>query len=165
MLENVEVRGNFRTASSGPQLDATIRSTGGSLRDVAYRTLDAQASLRNQKLTFERLTLSAFDGSIAGAGSYDMAKPNEPAFAFRGKVDGVDVSKLLAQLGAGRALQMTGRLHANLDLDGRGSEWEVIRPRADREWLRSKSWMGCSRASTSPKAFSAASPGSRDSAI
>ncbi len=127
VLENVEVRGNFRAASSGPQLDATLRSTGGNLRDVAYRTLEARASLRDQKLTFERLTLSAFDGSITGAGSYDMAKPDAPAFRFRGKVDGIDVGALVAHFGVGRALQMAGRLHATLDLNGSGSEWEVIR--------------------------------------
>jgi AsmA protein len=127
VLENVEVRGNFRSASSGPQLDATLRSTGGSLRDIAYRTLDGQASLRNQKLTFERLKLSAFDGSITGAGSYDMANPDAPAFALRGKVDGIDVGALFAHFGAGRALQMSGRLQGTFDLDGRGSEWEVIR--------------------------------------
>ncbi len=127
VLENVEVRGNFRIASSGPQLDATLRSTGGSLRDVAYRTLDGRASLRDRKLTFERLTLSAFDGRFTGAGSYDMAKPDAPAFAFRGKVDGIDVGALIARFGAGRELQMAGRLHATLDLNGSGSEWEVIR--------------------------------------
>ncbi len=124
---DLELRGNFRAASSGLQLDATLRSTSGSLCDVAYRTLDARASLRDQKLTFERLTLSAFDGSITGTGSYDLAKPDVPAFAFRGKVDGIDVGALFARFGAGRALQMAGRLHATLDLNGSGSEWEVIR--------------------------------------
>jgi hypothetical protein len=128
VIENVEVRGNFRKAAGGPQLDATFRSTGGSLRDIAYRTLDGQASLRNQKLTIERLTLSAFDGSIAGAGSYDMVKPDEPAFSLRGKVDGIDVGALIAHFGAGGALQMSGRLQSSFDLGGRGSEWEVIRP-------------------------------------
>jgi hypothetical protein len=97
------------------------------LRDIAYRTLDGRASLRGQKLSFERLTLSAFDGSIAGAGSYDMANPDAPVFSFRGKVDAIDVGPLAAHFGAGRALQMTGRLQASLDLDGHGSEWEVIR--------------------------------------
>jgi uncharacterized protein involved in outer membrane biogenesis len=127
VLENVEARGSFRKADSGPQLDATFQSTGGSLRDIAYRALDCKVSLRNQKLTIERLTLSAFDGSIAGAGSYDMARPDAPAFAFRGNLDDIDVAKLFAHFGTGRALQMSGRLRANVDLVGRGSEWEVIR--------------------------------------
>jgi hypothetical protein len=127
VLENIEVRGNFRSASNGPQLDATLRSTGGSLRDIAYRTLDGQASLRNRKLTFERLVLSAFEGSIDGVGSYDMAKAGEPAFSFRGKVDGIDVGALVAHFGGGHALQMSGRLQGTFDLNGRGSEWETIR--------------------------------------
>jgi uncharacterized protein involved in outer membrane biogenesis len=127
VIENVEVRGNFRKVGSDPQFDATFQSSGGSLRDVAYRTLNGKASLRNQKLTLERLTLSAFDGSIDGAGSYGMAKPDEPAFSFRGKVDGVDVGALVAHFGGERALQMSGRLHGTIDLVGRGSEWEVIR--------------------------------------
>jgi AsmA protein len=127
VLEDVEVRGNFRSANGGPQLDATVRSNAGSLRDIAYRTLDGRASLRGQKLTVDPLTLSAFDGNIAGAGSYDMAKPDVPVFSFRGRVDGVDVGALAAHFGGGRTLQMAGRLKANLDLNGRGSEWEVIR--------------------------------------
>jgi hypothetical protein len=56
-----------------------------------------------------------------------MAKPDEPAFSFRGKVDGVDVGALVAHFGGERALQMSGRLHGTIDLVGRGSEWEVIR--------------------------------------
>jgi uncharacterized protein involved in outer membrane biogenesis len=127
VLEDLEVRGNFHTASSGPQLDATVKSNSGSLRDIDYRTLDGQVSLRGQKLSFDRLTLSAFDGTIVGAGSYDMADPDAPAFSFRGKVDGVDVGPLAAHLGGARTPQMTGRLQANLDIDGYGSEWEVIR--------------------------------------
>jgi AsmA protein len=90
-------------------------------------TVEHQASRRGQKFTFERLELSAFDGSIDGTGSYDMAKADEPAFSFRGKVDGIDVGALVAHFGAGRALQMSGRLQGTFDLDGRGSEWEVIR--------------------------------------
>jgi AsmA protein len=127
VLEDVEIRGNFRTTSSGPQLDATVRSNGGSLRDIDYQKLDGQVSLRGQKVRFERLTLSAFDGSIEGAGSYDMAKPDAPAFSLQGKVDGIDVGALADHFGAGRTLQLTGRLKANLDVDGYGTEWEVIR--------------------------------------
>jgi len=127
VVENLEARGNFRRAGAHPQLDAAFQSTRGSLRDIAYEKLDGQASLRNQKLTIDRLTLSAFDGSIAGAGSYDLVKTSAPAFAFRGQLDGVDVSALLAHLGAGRALQLAGRLRADFDFGGRGSEWEVIR--------------------------------------
>jgi hypothetical protein len=127
VIENLEASGSFRKAGGDPQLDATFQSSGGSLRDIAYRTLDGQASLRNQKLTLERLTLSAFDGNITGAGSYDMAKPDQPAFSFRGKVDSVDVGALVAHFGAGRALQMSGRLQGAFDFDGRGSEWEMIR--------------------------------------
>jgi hypothetical protein len=56
-----------------------------------------------------------------------MASPDEPAFSFRGKVDGIDVGALVAHFGAGRALQMSGRLQGTFDLSGRGSEWEVIR--------------------------------------
>jgi uncharacterized protein involved in outer membrane biogenesis len=127
VLEDVEVRGNFRTTSGGPQLDATVRSNRGSLRDIAYQNLNGQVLLRGQKVRFEQLTLSAFDGSIVGAGSYDMAKPDAPAFSLQGKVDGLDVGALAAHFGGGRTLQMTGRLKANLDVDGYGSEWEVIR--------------------------------------
>jgi uncharacterized protein involved in outer membrane biogenesis len=90
-------------------------------------TVRHQASRRGQKFTLEQLALSVFDGSINGVGSYDMAASDEPAFSFRGKVDGIDVGALVAHFGAGRALKMSGRLQGSFDLDGRGSEWEVIR--------------------------------------
>ena len=97
------------------------------MRDVDYRTLDGQASLREHKLTFERLSLSAFDGNVVGAGHYDFAKPAAPAFSFRGKLDGVDVAALAARFAPGGATKMTGRLHGNLDVVGSGAEWRVIR--------------------------------------
>ncbi len=127
ILENLELRGNFRRAESGPRLDATFRSTGGSLRDIAYQTLDGRASLRGPMLTLERIALAAFDGSFEGSGRYDMAKPDEPAFGFRGELKRVDVAALAAHFGAGRILQMAGRLDADVDFAGRGAEWEAIR--------------------------------------
>jgi len=79
-------------------------------------TVKRQASRRGQKFTFERLKLSAFDGSIDGVGSYEMAKAGEPAFSFRGKVDGIDVGALVAHFGGGHALQMSGRLQGTFTL-------------------------------------------------
>ena len=69
----------------------------------------------------------AFGGNVSGAGHYDFAKPAAPGFAFRGKLDGVDVGALAARFAPGSAAKMTGRLHGNLDVVGSGAEWRVIR--------------------------------------
>ena len=161
VIENVEARGNFRKAGGSPQLDATFQSTGGSLRDIAYRTLDGQASIRNQKLTIERLTLSAFDGSIAGTGSYDMAKPDEPAFSIRGKVDGIDIGALAAHFGAGACAADVGAPTRYLRPRRAGLRVGGDPPGSGRERRARRSRMGYSRASTSPRASSVASLGSR----
>jgi len=102
-----------------------FKLNGSPIRIAA--TVKHQASRHGQKFTFEKLALSAFDGSIDGVGSYDMAKSGEPAFSFRGKVDGVDVGALVAHFGVGSALKMSGRLQGSFDLEGHGSEWEGIR--------------------------------------
>jgi uncharacterized protein involved in outer membrane biogenesis len=110
-----------------PRIDATFQSEDGNLGGIDYQKLDGQASFRNQKVTLERLTLTAFEGNIAGAGSYDMAKPDAQALAVRGTLDDIDIGALLDNLGAGGTLQMAGHLNANFDLGGRGSDWEMIR--------------------------------------
>ncbi|HXV37557.1 MAG TPA: AsmA-like C-terminal region-containing protein, partial [Myxococcota bacterium] len=127
VIEGLELRGNARLASGGPQLAATLHSSAGSVRDIAYRTLDAEASFRDRKLRFDKLALLAFDGSITGSGSCDLANPDVPAFSFRGRVDGVDLAALGARLGAARALPLSGRLVANADLTGAGADWPSIR--------------------------------------
>jgi hypothetical protein len=126
VVKDVEIHGNFVSAASGPRLDATIRSAAGSVRDIAYEKLMGETSLRGQKLTLKRLSVNAFDGNVVGAGSYDMAQPDSPAFSFRGKVNSLDVAALGSQLGAGSAFQMSGRLNADLDVTGAGAEWEAI---------------------------------------
>ena len=71
-----------------------MQSNRGSLRDIAYETLDGQVSLRGQKLSFERLTLSAFDGSIAGAEFWYPKVLNKHAIGTRDfDMDNLDAVK------------------------------------------------------------------------
>jgi uncharacterized protein involved in outer membrane biogenesis len=127
LLRGLEVRGQFRSAKGGAELQGTLRSSEGSLRDVEYRDLDADVTLRDQVATLRKLELRAFDGAYAGGGRYDMREKDDPKFDFRSTIRGMDLKRLLASQSPGSEQRIEGRVDADLVLDGAGKTWEVVK--------------------------------------
>ena len=125
VLHGVDVKGSYRDEAGTPRLRAQVRSSGGVLRDIAFTDLSALVGLVNQRASLKQLSLKTFDGSVVGDGAYDLGSSN-PAFSFDGKVNGLDVAKLVDFLDLGHLVKMTGTLHGDLELDGKGSEMEQI---------------------------------------
>ncbi len=124
-LRELDVKGTYRAAAAGPEVRATVRSAGGVLRDVDYSSLNADMGMVGQKATLKKVSVKTFDGLVIGSGSYDMANANDPAFTFRGKVNDLDVAKIMSYLKVG-AVKMTGKMNGDLNLDGHGSQKEQI---------------------------------------
>ncbi len=125
VLRGVDVQGTYRDVSGAPQVSARVRAAGGVLRDVVFEDLSADVALAGRRASLKSLSLRTFDGSVAGNGSYDGGA-GDGAFSFDGKVAGIDVAKLADFLGVAGVVKMTGKMHGDLRLDGRGSEMEQI---------------------------------------
>lgn len=124
VVEGLQVEATVHSAAAGPRARASVRSSAGSLRDVAYQQLDVEVGVADERASLKQLSVKAFDGLVTGAGSVDMAKAN--AFAFRGRLVGLDVAAIVDYLGAASALRMTGKVNGDIALDGSGSDQQAI---------------------------------------
>ncbi len=129
VLSGLGVKATFQSAESGPQLRAAVRSSGGSVRDVDYSNLSVDVGLAGQRASLRKLSVKAFKGLITGGGTYDMSDADNPAFAFRGRLAGLDMAAIVAYLNIASSLQMTGKLEGDIELDGSGKEIEEIKRR------------------------------------
>jgi uncharacterized protein involved in outer membrane biogenesis len=111
----------------GPNLQATLRSSHGSLRDVDYQSLAATLDLKDHVASLGTLSLRAFDGSYEGGGRYDMRDAKTPMFNVRSTIRGMDLQRMLATHAPGAEKTIEGRLDADLSLTGAGQGWETIR--------------------------------------
>ncbi len=125
-LGGLEVKAALRSASGRPQVRASVSSSEGSLRDVAFSKLNADIGLVGDVASLKKLSVKAFDGLVTGIGSYDMSNADQPAFGFRGRVSGVDVAEVTEYLDIASTLRMTGRVNGDIVLDGRGTDAEQI---------------------------------------
>jgi uncharacterized protein involved in outer membrane biogenesis len=127
VLRGFDLRGQFRSATGGPEFQGTLRSSDGSLRDFDYRDLDADVALHDQVATLRKLKLRAFDGAYDGGGRYDMRERDNPKFDFRSTIRDMDLKRLLASQSPGSEKRIEGRVDADLELDGAGKTWDVIK--------------------------------------
>jgi len=126
VLRGLDLQGTLHMEEQGPILQATLRSSDGSLRDVDYQALAAHLDLKDHVASLSTLALRAFDGSCEGDGRYDMRDAQTPQFNFRSTIRGMDLKRMLATHAPGAEKQIEGRLDANLSLTGAGQAWETI---------------------------------------
>ncbi|MGH7819743.1 MAG: AsmA-like C-terminal region-containing protein, partial [Candidatus Binatia bacterium] len=128
VIRGLDLSGAFRApGETPPEIDGKLRSEGGTLRDVDYQNLTADFALRENVATLRGLALRAFDGSYDGSGRYDMRDPDMPRFDFRSTIRDMSLKGLLGNKFPGAEEKIEGLLHADLELDGSGKEWERIR--------------------------------------
>ncbi|MFQ5665541.1 MAG: AsmA-like C-terminal region-containing protein [Candidatus Binatia bacterium] len=126
VLHDVDVRGSFRLAGGGPELRVTCRSARGLLQNVPYTALDATLRFRRQRLTLERVTLHAFDGTYKGSGYYDLTDAKAPVFSVQSKVQGMTLAPLIAVSFPRAAQRIAGRLDTDIRCSGKGAGWDTI---------------------------------------
>jgi len=128
VIRGFDLAGSFAAPPGrDPALDGTLRSESGSLRDLDYRNLRAEFSLRERVATLRALALEAYEGTLQGDGRYDMREPERPQFDLRSKIRGMRLKGLLAAQFPGAEERIEGTLDADLRLAGAGGEWARIR--------------------------------------
>ncbi|MCZ6464678.1 MAG: hypothetical protein O7A09_10110, partial [Proteobacteria bacterium] len=128
VLRGVELRGTASLpAGAGLRLKADLRSSDGSIRDLDYRDLRADFVYRDERATLENASLRALDGELSLVGVYDLRDPETPAFELRTTAVEIRLEQALASQFPGAARVIEGRLSGDIDLTGRGSEWDVIK--------------------------------------
>jgi uncharacterized protein involved in outer membrane biogenesis len=126
VLRGLGLQGILHMEEQGPSLQATLRSSDGSLRDVDYQALAATLDVKDHVVSLSKLSLRAFDGSYDGGGRYDMRDAHTPKFDSRSIIRGMDLRRLLATHAPGAEKKIEGRLDADLALTGAGKGWETI---------------------------------------
>ena len=126
-LRELEVYARVEAADRGVNVQGTLKSAGGTLRDIDYHDLFAEVSTRGEVFSLKRLSLQAFGGSLSGGAEYDMREADEPEFDVESDIRGMNLRLLLASQAPKSEGIIDGRLQTDLTLSGSGKESETIR--------------------------------------
>jgi uncharacterized protein involved in outer membrane biogenesis len=127
VLRDLTVDGRVNPGPNGANVEATLKSSGGSLRDVEYQNLAAELTTRDNVASLRNLTFDAYGGTFRGRADYDMRKGGAPAFEVRSDVGGMDLASLVASQAPKAGGKLDGKLLTDITLSGSGQEWPAIR--------------------------------------
>jgi uncharacterized protein involved in outer membrane biogenesis len=110
-------------------VDGKARIHLGSLRarGLDARDVDVEIELAHGALTVPVLRLSAFGGRLHAGGSRVDLVRSPPTFSVRARAEGIDLAAVTAARG-GSPSDLSGKLDAQISLDGAGAEWSAISP-------------------------------------
>jgi hypothetical protein len=95
-------------------------------RALDARDVTLEATLVRGVLDLPRLRLGVFGGTLTGDGSRVDLTHGAPSFTLRGHVERLDLSTLGA--GSDPDKELSGRLDADVSLDGAGTDWPTLAP-------------------------------------
>ena len=127
-LRDVSLEGSLSFPSSGPRVEARLRSAKGSVAGTEYQDLALELRLAGGRLEIQKLALAAFEGRLTASGSADLRSPDRPAFEARADVDGMRLERLLARWAPSSSESSSGRIVAHLEVRGAGGSWPAIEP-------------------------------------
>ena len=102
-----------------------LSSTEGTIADADYRNLRASTSFVNHVATIETLTVTAFGGSLAAKGNYDM-RESTPRFAMTTAVKAMDLKQIFDAVRPSAPQNIRGVVSMDLDVTGAGKNWKTI---------------------------------------
>lgn len=126
VVEGLSAKGRLDMTGASPLFRGTVRSSAGTLRDIAYQDFATEFGLREEVATVDSLALRAYGGRYEGSGRYDMRDEGNPSFSFRSDVRDMELAGLLGAKMPAAANRIGGKLFADLDLTGSGAGWETI---------------------------------------
>lgn len=127
IIRGLKSEGRMTISGGNLAYQGNIASTEGTLYNVAYKALEASLSWADKTANVQNLRVNALSGAVQLQGDYSL-KEAAPRFAFKTKLDGIDIRELYNALDAKAERDVRGRLHADLKLSGAGSSWEQIKP-------------------------------------
>lgn len=93
----------------------------GRASGIDFQDLRADLELVAGRLVARTLEVGAFGGRFSGAGTSLPLVGEDQPFDLKGKLTDLDIDQVIAHFGDGRGL-MRGRLSAEVDLNGKGTE-------------------------------------------
>lgn len=106
--------------------DGSLRVARGRISDIDFTDFVARLTLKGGRLTFESLDFKAYEGQFTGARTTVDLKQKDPAFNMRMKLTDISANAILTQQ-ANMPNTLTGRMSTEMDLGGKGLQWETIR--------------------------------------
>jgi AsmA protein len=125
-LRGLDLDATWKLLESGPALDARLASASGRLYGLEYSDLRGRLRYADGRATLEETRARVYEGALVASGRYEPADDGTPRFALQSRLENVQTGALLASRFPGAGALLTGRLNADLSLDGRGSAWEQI---------------------------------------
>jgi uncharacterized protein involved in outer membrane biogenesis len=126
-LRDLTFDGSVTPESNGANIQAALKSSGGSLRNLDYQNLDVEVATRDSVTSLRQLSFNAYGGTFRGRAEYDMRKSDHPSFEVRSDVRDMDLALLLASQASKAADKLRGKLQTDITLSGSGKQWPAIR--------------------------------------
>jgi uncharacterized protein involved in outer membrane biogenesis len=115
-LEDVNLIGIISASSSSVDGQGSLKAGRLSFGTVEAKNLNSRLQLASRQVFFTDVKAQVYDGSAAGAFSFDLSGKNA-SFKTNAKFSGISVAHLLAPFQSGRG-KMTGKMEGDLTLAG-----------------------------------------------
>jgi len=104
-----------------------LLSLEGTVQQIPYRNLRAEAAWSPKGLRFEQLWLQALGGNLQAAGALEIAPDGARRLSLEARLDSVDLKTLAAQKFPDLKEQIEGRLYLKARLRGEGKDGSSLR--------------------------------------
>jgi uncharacterized protein involved in outer membrane biogenesis len=125
-LDQLAVKGTIRGSASAPTVTAQVTSPAGTLQNVTYRSLAADATYGGQAATISSFKLAAFNGTLDGNARATLAAA--PVFNVGLNLHGIDLQQALVSQKSKAADTVRGQLTGQVRVAGRGDTFDKIKP-------------------------------------
>lgn len=125
-LDQVNVTGTLKGTTAEPDVTTNATSTSGSVNNIDYRNLLLAAEYAGNQLKIGQLKVDAFSGALAAAGTAQLG--SVPSFNVAANLANINVQQVLASQKSKAAGQVQGLLTGNIQVAGRGSNFDEIKP-------------------------------------
>ncbi|HVA39649.1 MAG TPA: AsmA-like C-terminal region-containing protein, partial [Candidatus Binataceae bacterium] len=125
-LDQLAVKGTVKGAASAPTVTATVTSPTGTMQNIGYRNLAADATYGGQAVTISSLKVGAFNGTLDGTARATLGA--EPVFNVGLNLHGIDLQQALLSQKSKAADTVRGQLTGQVRVAGRGDTFDRIKP-------------------------------------
>jgi uncharacterized protein involved in outer membrane biogenesis len=125
-LDQLAVKGTVRGSTSAPAVTAKVTSPAGTLQNVIYRNLAADATYAGQAATISSFKLAAFNGTLDGNARATLTAA--PVFNVGLSLHGIDLQQALVSQKSKAADTVRGQLTGQVRVAGRGDTFDKIKP-------------------------------------
>jgi len=109
-----------------PLVVGTIESTGGEIHGTRFEHVTAAYTASPIAVELRDIVLDAWGGRAEGRLALDRRDADTPSVAAVTRVRDMDITAVAAVVAPGAARNVSGRLEADLDVEGHGAAWDQL---------------------------------------